>query len=105
MRAIAILGLLTAVLVIDAGAAQAAHWCAGQNCTFRSFVQCQRAMRGESGCYRQVVVRAAPRASVAPAAPVPSIASSRPAWASPYECYYDEGYGRYRACNAGGSMQ
>jgi hypothetical protein len=27
---------------------------------------------------------------------------SRPAWASPYECYLDDGNGRFRPCNAGG---
>jgi hypothetical protein len=25
----------------------------------------------------------------------------RPAWASPYECYTDEGYGRFWPCGAG----
>jgi hypothetical protein len=24
-----------------------------------------------------------------------------PPWAAPWECYTDEGYGRYRPCNAG----
>ena len=24
-----------------------------------------------------------------------------PPWAQPWECYTDEGYGRYRPCNAG----
>jgi len=24
-----------------------------------------------------------------------------PPWAQPWECYTDEGYGRYRACDAG----
>jgi len=39
-----------------------------------------------------VVVRTAP-------APV----LNRPAWASPYECYTDEGYGRFWPCGAGRS--
>ena len=32
------------------------------------------------------------------AAPVPL---NRPVWGSPYECYTDEGYGRFWPCGAG----
>jgi hypothetical protein len=26
---------------------------------------------------------------------------ARPPWAAPWECYTDEGYGRFRSCSAG----
>jgi hypothetical protein len=35
------------------------------------------------------------------AAPAPVM--NRPAWAGPYECYTDEGYGRFWPCGAGRS--
>jgi hypothetical protein len=104
MRTVTIFAALAAAFVLDAGgAAQAARWCAGPHCGFSSYAQCQRAARATGrACHRQV------------AATLPAVrhgganglvdAPSRPAWASPYECYYDEGYGRYRACNAGGSV-
>lgn len=28
-------------------------------------------------------------------------ATPRPPWAAPWECYTDEGYGRFRPCSAG----
>lgn len=34
-------------------------------------------------------------------APAPAL--NRPVWASPYECYTDEGYGRFWPCGAGKS--
>jgi hypothetical protein len=34
------------------------------------------------------------------AAPGEAVSSSRPIGASPNECYYDEGYGRYSSCSA-----
>jgi hypothetical protein len=34
------------------------------------------------------------------AAPGEAVSSSRPIGASPNECYYDEGYGRYTSCSA-----
>jgi len=39
---------------------------------------------------------AVPRSAPAPAA-------NRPVWASPYECFTDEGYGRFWPCGAGRS--
>jgi hypothetical protein len=33
--------------------------------------------------------------------PVNPSATARPVWAAPWECYTDEGYGRYRSCSAG----
>ena len=42
---------------------------------------------------------AAPR--VVRTAPAPVL--NRPAWASPYQCYTDEGYGRFWPCGAGKS--
>jgi hypothetical protein len=32
---------------------------------------------------------------------VPTAAMARPPWAAPWECYTDEGYGRFRSCSAG----
>ena len=107
MRTVLIGGAVTVALLLDAGSsAQAARWCglagATQNCSFQSYRACARALGRPGHCHRQVVARA-------PAAPAPPPAGvsvygwpQRPAWSSPYECYYDEGYGRYRPCNAGG---
>jgi hypothetical protein len=37
-------------------------------------------------------------------APAPMVSSGpRPVWAAPGSCYTDEGYGRYRPCDAGPS--
>jgi hypothetical protein len=33
--------------------------------------------------------------------PAPAVATARPPWAAPWECYTDEGYGRFRSCSAG----
>ena len=33
--------------------------------------------------------------------PAYAAATPRPPWAAPWECYTDEGYGRYRSCSAG----
>jgi hypothetical protein len=34
--------------------------------------------------------------------PVPYFAGTpRPPWAQPWECFTDEGYGRYRSCSSG----
>ena len=104
MRIVPIVGALTTALLIGAGSsAQAARWCgqagASQNCSFQSYRACARAV-GNAGSCRQVAARV-------PAAGPPAEVSvygwpQRPAWSSPYECYYDDGYGRYRPCNAGG---
>jgi hypothetical protein len=41
----------------------------------------------------------APVAAYVPAAPM-AYPGPRPVWASPGSCWTDEGYGRYRACDA-----
>jgi hypothetical protein len=33
--------------------------------------------------------------------PAPIVDAARPPWAAPWECYTDEGYGRFRSCSAG----
>ncbi len=33
--------------------------------------------------------------------PAPVVSAARPPWAAPWECYTDEGYGRFRSCSAG----
>jgi len=33
--------------------------------------------------------------------PAYTMGTPRPPWAAPWECYTDEGYGRYRSCSAG----
>jgi hypothetical protein len=33
--------------------------------------------------------------------PAYAAATARPPWAAPWECYTDEGYGRFRSCSAG----
>ena len=33
--------------------------------------------------------------------PAYTVAMARPPWAAPWECYTDEGYGRFRSCSAG----
>ena len=49
---------------------------------------------------RTYVRHHAPVAAYAPAAPY-AIYPSRPAWAAPWQCFTDEGYGRFRPCDAG----
>lgn len=31
----------------------------------------------------------------------PYVGTPRPPWAQPWECFTDEGYGRYRSCSSG----
>jgi hypothetical protein len=46
----------------------------------------------------------APRPAVAyQQIPPYSAGTPRPPWAQPWECFTDEGYGRYRPCSAGRS--
>ena len=50
--------------------------------------------------------RSATRPSACPAyAYVPvspyGVGTARPPWAQPWECFTDEGYGRYRSCSSG----
>ena len=42
----------------------------------------------------------APVAAYVPASPYPAY-QSRPPWAAPQQCFTDEGYGRFRPCDAG----
>ncbi len=42
----------------------------------------------------------APVAAYVPASPYPAY-QSRPPWAAPWQCFTDEGYGRFRPCDAG----
>ena len=44
------------------------------------------------------VVRSAP---VVAAPMAPSARPRGPSWANPYDCYTDEGYGRYTSCSSG----
>lgn len=41
----------------------------------------------------------APVAAYVPA--VPYASPARPPWAAPWQCFTDEGYGRFRPCDAG----
>jgi hypothetical protein len=45
-------------------------------------------------------VRHAPAAAYLPALPYPAY-RARPPWAAPHQCFTDEGYGRFRPCDAG----
>jgi hypothetical protein len=108
MRVLAIVGAAAAVVTIGGSGAEAARWCAqsdayAETCGFRSQSQCLATVRGVGGfCRPQAAGRTrgdVPHAAVR----APEGYPTRPYWASPYECYYDEGYGRFRSCNAGGS--
>lgn len=100
MRIVAIIGA-GAALVCLAGSAQAARWCSGSGeCGFRSQSQCVRAMGAAGGCHKPIAARAAAPSDYYQG-PAP-ITSAGPAWRSPYECYSDEGYGRYTPCSGGG---
>jgi hypothetical protein len=49
---------------------------------------------------RHNVERHGVAAAFVPAAPI-GVRASGPPWALPWECFTDEGYGRYRPCNVG----
>lgn len=90
--------------VSGGGEAKAARWCAYEGgavlrCGFHSLKQCQRNVGRHGACRREVAYRRRP---VAPDAIPGQIYPSRPAWSSPYECFLDDGYGRFRPCNGGG---
>jgi hypothetical protein len=50
---------------------------------------------------RHKVRHAVPSYAAVPASPY--MGTARPPWAQPWECFTDEGYGRYRPCSAGRS--
>ena len=50
---------------------------------------------------RKVVRHHAPAAAYVPADP--GLYRARPQWAAPQQCFTDEGYGRFRPCDAGPS--
>jgi hypothetical protein len=107
MRTVLIGGAVTVALLLGASAsAHAARWCglagATQNCSFQSYRACAWAVGRTGQCHRQVVARVPAAPAAAPAGVSVYGWPQRPAWASPYECYYDDGYGRYRPCSAGG---
>src|SRR5829696_8079599 len=97
MRTLGILALGSALLGFSAGDGYAASWCSGDKCGYQSQKQCARATG--TRCSRVTVAqRAAPPALARPADAFPN----RPYGASPFECYFDEGYGRFTPCSAGG---
>ena len=49
---------------------------------------------------KKIVRHHAPVAAYVPASPYP-IYQNRPIWAAPWQCFTDEGYGRFRPCDAG----
>lgn len=100
MRIIALVGAGAALFCI-AGTAQAAGWCSGAGeCGFRSHAQCAHTVGAGGGCHKPVAARGSPSGYHAHGA---GAVSAGPAWKSPYECYTDEGYGRYTRCSAGGN--
>ena len=101
---VALIGVPAAVWVAGAREAQAARWCidggARSSCAFESRRQCERAAgRWGGDCRRQYAQR---RMTTEPTVRPYTEFPSRPPNASPYTCYFDEGYGRYRPCDAGG---
>jgi len=103
------LGLPVAMWIASVGDAEAARWCveagARSSCAFESRRQCERAAgRWGGDCRRQYAQRgmtteptARSFGSAYPEFP------TRPPNASPYTCYFDDGFGRYRPCDAGGA--
>jgi hypothetical protein len=106
MRMVSALAAAAVMTAWAGGEAQAARWCSYEGgallrCGFHSAQQCKRSVGRHGDCRREVAYRRQPK-PVAPGMAPGQIYPSRPAWASPYECYLDEGYGRYRPCNGGG---
>jgi hypothetical protein len=96
MSAIAAAGFLA---VLAGSEAQAARWCSYEGgavlrCGFHTQQQCRRSGR-HVACHPEVA--AVPAPGMLPG----QIYPSRPYWSSPYECYIDDGGGRFRPCNAG----
>ena len=101
MRIFAIAGAAAALFCLAGSSAEAARWCAGAECAFRSHAQCVRAVGARGGCHRQAAARVVSPAGPFMHGPVPA-STAGPPWKSPYECYFDEGYGRYNPCSTGG---
>jgi hypothetical protein len=97
MRTLGILALGSALLGFMISDGQAASWCSGDKCGFQTQKQCARTTGAR--CSRAAVARrVAPPVIARPATMFPN----RPYWASPMECYFDEGYGRFTPCTGGG---
>jgi hypothetical protein len=105
MRILSTAAAAVALVAVTAGSeAQAARWCsydgAAAGRCFSSQKQCQRTAGRYGDCRSQVAVR---DNGMGDNGMLPGqIYPSRPYWASPYECFYDDGGGRFRRCNAGG---
>ena len=110
MRTIAIVGVAAATFILAPAGAEAARWChAGANakgCAYSSQAQCARAAQRAGGsCHQQFAARVLPNTTAAdgPYHTIPGqIYPNRPFWSSPFECFTDDGGGRYRPCSAGG---
>ena len=112
MRKMMILGAAAAAFLALPGGAEAARSCLGDGaaagCAARSAIQ------GQQVAQRQERRRYEPASAPPPRRPAPAYAEprgsegsqpiypNRPYWSSPYECYTDDGNGRFRPCNAGG---
>jgi hypothetical protein len=82
--------------------AQAARWCsydggAKTRCGYSSQQQCRRAAGRHGECRPQVATRYEPRD---PTMMPGQIYPNRPYWSSPYECFMDDGGGRFKPCNS-----
>ncbi|BAT61857.1 hypothetical protein GJW-30_1_04419 [Variibacter gotjawalensis] len=80
------------------GSANAARWCVDQNCNFASRAACERAAdRSGSDCERYSGGGAQRSRVDSPR----QIEPSRPYGANRNQCYFDDGYGRFRPCDQG----
>lgn len=110
MRIMAMAGAV-AGLIVAQGSAEAARWCGErdgvQSCGFQSYRQCLRAAGPAGDCHRAgsaggVAAPPVAHAAVPGAYGTGAPGMNRPYWSSPYECYFDDGYGRFTPCSTGG---
>ena len=111
MRKIMIVGAAAAAFLALPGGAEAARSCLGdggaKTCADRGPAQGQQvAQRRERRRYEPAPAPAsrdrAPSTEPRESGGSHPIYPNRPYWSSPFECYTDDGYGRYRSCHAGG---
>ncbi|BAT59733.1 hypothetical protein GJW-30_1_02266 [Variibacter gotjawalensis] len=105
--------LAATALFFSIPTSEAAQWCrdgaSGSRCGFTSYKQCTR---GGADCYRAASARDRSPTAFDGNRPAPrfqypnQIEPTRPYWSSPYQCFTDDGGGRFRPCDqpAGGGF-
>lgn len=89
---------LAGASILALNSAQAARWCVDTNCNFTSRASCERAADRVGGDCERYRGRRGDRQDSRFDSPN-QIQPSRPYGANRNQCFFDDGYGRFRPCD------